>query len=98
MEPEEPQAILVEIAARKKPVKSNSRLSAKQAAALKATVGSADESRCLVRFHDGPDGIIDYIIDQSWARSRFPLDGHTGDGKDVKGLRLLPGAKGGAAG
>jgi hypothetical protein len=98
MEPEEPVAILVEIAARKKPLKSSSRLSAKQAAAVKAITGDTENSRCLVRFHDGPEGIIDYIIDQSWARSRFPLDGHTGDGKDVKGLKLLPGARGGAIG
>ncbi len=44
----------------------------------------------LVRFLDGPNGIVDYIIDQTSEHSRFDLEGRVGDEGSVRGLELLP--------
>ena len=44
----------------------------------------------LVRFLDGPDGMIKEIIDQAREHSRFNLEERVGDESSVQGLNLLP--------
>jgi hypothetical protein len=46
--------------------------------------------RRLLRFLDGPDGMFDYIIEQTSQHSRFDLEGRMGDEESVQGLKLLP--------
>jgi len=46
--------------------------------------------RRLLRFLDGPDGMFDYIIEQTSQQSRFDLEGRMGDEESVQGLKLLP--------
>jgi len=53
-------------------------------------VPRAHTSHRLVRFLDGPDGVIDYILDQTALHCRFDLEGRVGDEEAVQGLKLLP--------
>jgi hypothetical protein len=73
----EPDSILVEIATTKPGIAMSGK-----------TVISTQH--LLVRFLDGPSGIIDYILDQTSEHSRFDREGCVGDEESVQGLRLLP--------
>ena len=84
-----PDSLLAEIGSRKPPQQSKQRLSANEAAAVQKITGDLSETRRLVRFLDGPEGILKLIVGRVWSMSRFEVRGHVGPESEVVGLKLL---------